>query len=55
MASKYSFRAQVNKSFDKAGALTKHPPALLKQIRECNHVYYISFPTRRDDGTIEVI
>ncbi|MDP9179685.1 MAG: Glu/Leu/Phe/Val dehydrogenase, partial [Gemmatimonadota bacterium] len=32
-----------------------HPPGLLEQIKECNSVFRISFPLKRDDGTIEVI
>ena len=51
----YSFLAQVNRAYDRAAALTDQPPTLLKQIRECNHVYYMAFPIERDDGTIEVI
>ncbi len=51
----YSFLDQVNESFDRAAALTDYDPTLLSQIRSCNSVYYITFPLRRDDGTIEVI
>ena len=51
----YSFLAQVNRAYDRAAALTDQPPTLLKQIRECNHVYYMAFPIERDDGTIEVV
>lgn len=47
--------AQVNKYFDKAAAYLGHPPGLLEQIKECNSVFRISFPLKRDDGTIEVI
>ena len=47
--------AQVNKYFDKAAAYLEHPPGLLEQIKECNSVFRISFPLKRDDGTIEVI
>ena len=47
--------AQVNKYFDKAAAYVDHPPGLLAQIKECNSVFRISFPLKRDDGTIEVI
>ena len=50
-----SFHEQVNRSFDRAAALTDHPPALLSQIRECNAVYHMSFPIHRDDGRIETI
>src|SRR5215213_8633937 len=47
--------AQVNKYFDKAAAYTEHPPGLLDQIKACNSVFRISFPLKRDDGTIEVM
>lgn len=50
-----SFLAQVNAAFDRAAAFTKHDPTLLDQIRACNAVYFVSFPIRRDNGSIEVI
>ena len=49
-----SFLEQVNKSFDKAAALTKHPEGLLKQIKACNSVYHMKFPVQLDNGEIEV-
>ena len=49
------FMEQVNQQFDRAAAFTRHEPTLLDQIKACNCVYYVSFPVRRDDGTIEVI
>lgn len=52
---KTSFFEQVNKNFDKAAQYTDHDPGLLAQIKRCNSVYYISFPLKRDDGSIEVI
>ncbi|MFO7769533.1 MAG: Glu/Leu/Phe/Val dehydrogenase [bacterium] len=55
MEQKISFWDQVNRHFDKAAALTHHDPRLLEQIRACNSVYRISFPIKRDDGSIEVI
>ena len=55
MAHKISFFAQVNRNFDKAAVLTKHAPGLLKQIKMCNGIYHISFPLKRDDGSIETI
>lgn len=55
MATTYSLLEQVNRSFDRAAALTTQPPSLLEQIKQCNHVYSISFPIERDDGSIEVI
>ncbi len=50
-----SFSEQVNRNFDKAAVLTKHDPTLLNQIKECNSIYHVAFPLRRDNGTIEVI
>jgi glutamate dehydrogenase (NAD(P)+) len=50
-----SFLAQVDAAFNRAAAYTKHDPTLLEQIRACNAVYFVSFPIRRDNGTIEVI
>ena len=49
------FTVQVNRNFDKAAAFTKHPAGLLKQIKICNSVYYMTFPLKRDDGSIEAI
>jgi glutamate dehydrogenase (NAD(P)+) len=49
------FFDQVNRQFDRAAAFTKHDPTLLNQIKVCNSVYYVSFPVRRDNGTIEVM
>jgi glutamate dehydrogenase (NAD(P)+) len=50
-----SFLAQVEQSFDRAAALTRHDPSLLTHIRECASVVRFSFPLRRDDGRIETI
>ncbi|HKI94595.1 MAG TPA: Glu/Leu/Phe/Val dehydrogenase [Gemmatimonadales bacterium] len=50
-----SFLEQVEAGFDRAARLTAHDPHLLAQIRRCNTVYYVTFPVRRDDGTIDVI
>ncbi len=50
-----TFSEQVNTYFDRAARLTRRDPTLLKQIRTCNSVYYVSFPLARDDGSIEVI
>jgi glutamate dehydrogenase (NAD(P)+) len=49
------FFEQVNRNFDKAAAYTKHPKGLLDQIKICNSVYHITFPLKRDDGSIETI
>ncbi len=53
--SDYKFYEQVNKNFDKAAVYTRFHPGLLKQIKICNTIYHVTFPLRRDDGTIEVI
>jgi glutamate dehydrogenase (NAD(P)+) len=55
MSQTYSFFDQVNHGFDRAVAMTDHDPRLLTQIRECNSVYHVTFPLKRDDGTIEAI
>ncbi|MEX1258224.1 MAG: Glu/Leu/Phe/Val dehydrogenase [Gemmatimonadota bacterium] len=49
------FFEQVNRYFDRGAALLDYPKGLLDQIKACNTVYHVSFPLRRDDGTIEVI
>jgi glutamate dehydrogenase (NAD(P)+) len=46
---------QVCAAYDRAAAHTKHAPGLLSQIRACDHVYRVSFPIKRDDGTVQVI
>jgi len=50
-----SFWDQVCVNFDKAAALTDHPKGILDQIKECNSVYRMAFPVKRDDGRVEVI
>ncbi|MCG8373296.1 MAG: Glu/Leu/Phe/Val dehydrogenase [Balneolales bacterium] len=52
---KYNFFEQVNKNFDRAAAYTRFDKGILEQIKMCNTVYHISFPLRRDDGSVEVI
>jgi len=53
--SNIKFFDQVNRNFDKAAAYTKHPPGVLEQIKICNSVYHITFPLKKDDGSIETI
>jgi len=55
MPRRISFWDQVKQAFNRAAGYTRHDPTLLRQIRECNSVYHINFPIRRDDGTIEVL
>ena len=42
----YSFYQNVEDSFDKAAALSKHPKGLLEQIKLCNSVYRMKFPVK---------
>ena len=51
----YSFFGAVERSFDKAAKFTKWDNGLLQQIKECNSVYQMRFPIKRDDGSMEVI
>ncbi|MDZ7772789.1 MAG: Glu/Leu/Phe/Val dehydrogenase [Balneolaceae bacterium] len=53
--SDYKFFEQVNRAFDKAASHSRFEKGLLEQIKICNNVLHITFPLRRDDGTIEVI
>ena len=55
MTNETGFYEQVNRAFDRAAALTTHDPTLLRQVRACKSVYHMSFPLKRDDGSIEVI
>ncbi|MBL0155441.1 MAG: Glu/Leu/Phe/Val dehydrogenase [Chitinophagaceae bacterium] len=51
----YSFFGSVEKSFNKAAKYTSWDKGILEQIKECNAVYQMRFPVKRDDGSIEVI
>ena len=51
----YSFFQSVEKSFDKASKFTSWDPGILEQIKQCNAVFQIRFPLKRDNGSIEVI
>ncbi|MAO63414.1 MAG: glutamate dehydrogenase [Balneola sp.] len=53
--SEYKFYEQVNKNFDKAAKYTRFDKGILAQIKICNTVYHVTFPVRRDDGSIEVV
>lgn len=55
MDHKISLMAQVNRAFDKAARFSEFQPGLLEQIKICNNIYHITFPLRKDDGSIEVI
>jgi glutamate dehydrogenase (NAD(P)+) len=55
MTTELSFFQQVNRNFDRAAALTDHPPGLLEQIKSVNSLVHFTFPIKRDDGSLEVI
>ena len=55
MSEHIQFFRQVNQNFDKAAKYTEHPCGLLEQIKNCNSIYHMAFPLKRDDGCIEVI
>ncbi len=51
----YQFFKQVNKNFDRAAGYLSIEKGLLNQIKACNSTYHVTFPLRRDDGSVEVI
>ena len=51
----YSFFQSVERSFDKAAIFTNWDAGILEQIKQCNSVYQMRFPIKREDGTIETI
>jgi glutamate dehydrogenase (NAD(P)+) len=53
--STYKFYEQVNKNFYKAAKYTRFDKGILAQIKICNTIYHVTFPVRRDDGSIEVV
>ncbi|MCH8294060.1 Glu/Leu/Phe/Val dehydrogenase [Candidatus Poribacteria bacterium] len=55
MATAIPFFEQVNYNFDKAARFTQHPLDLLTQIKICNSIYHMTFPIKKDDGSIETI
>lgn len=55
MSTNISFLEQVNRSFDRAAIASGHDPRLLAQIKACNSVYRLTFPVKKDDGSIEVV
>ncbi len=54
-ATPYSFFQSVERSFDKAAIFTNWDAGILEQIKQCNSVYQMRFPIKREDGTIETI
>jgi len=55
LSDEISFFAQVNRNFERAAALTSHPAGILDQIKHINSVLHLTFPLKRDDGSVEVI
>lgn len=51
----HSMFADVSRYIDRAAAHTSFDPGLLEQVKQCNSVYQVAFPVRRDDGGIEVV
>lgn len=51
----YSFFNSVERSFDKAAVFTKWDTGVLQQIKQCNSVYQIRFPIRRENGDVVTI
>ncbi|PIP84766.1 MAG: glutamate dehydrogenase [Elusimicrobia bacterium CG_4_9_14_3_um_filter_62_55] len=47
---KSSFFENVMLSFDEAAQFTSHPKGLLDQIKACNNVLYLQFPTKTSRG-----
>ena len=48
----YSFFQNVEKSFDKAAVFTQWDTGILQQIKQCNSVYQMRFPIKRENGEI---
>ncbi len=55
MQSGYSFFKAVEKSFDKAARFTSWDPGVLEQIKQCNSVYQMRFPIKKENGEIITI
>ncbi len=51
----YSFFHNVEKSFDKAAVFTNWDAGILQLIKQCNSVYQIRFPIKRENGAIETL
>ena len=51
----YSFFQSVERSFDKAAIFTNWDPGILEQIKQCNSVYQMRFPIKRENGEIVTI
>lgn len=53
--SEHSFIDQVDALFDKAAKLTDCDEGLINQIKQVNSTLEMTFPLKRDDGSVEVI
>src|SRR6195952_2150545 len=51
----YSFFQSVERSFDKAAIFTNWDPGILEQIKQCNSVYQMRFPIKKESGEIVTI
>ena len=49
---KYSFFHNVERSFDKAAVFTSWDNGILQQIKQCNSVYQMRFPIKKENGEI---
>jgi glutamate dehydrogenase (NAD(P)+) len=48
----YNFFQSVERSFDKAAKFTSWDNGILQQIKQCNSVYQMRFPIKRESGEI---
>ena len=55
MMNQLNFFEQVNHYFEKAAVFTEYTKGLLDQIKICNNILHVTFPIKRDDGSIEVL
>ncbi|MDW7692340.1 Glu/Leu/Phe/Val dehydrogenase [Flammeovirgaceae bacterium SG7u.111] len=55
MSKEYSFFNEVLSFVDKAAVHTGHPSGLIDQIKQCNSIYKMNFPIRKENGEYEVI
>ncbi len=51
----YSFFQSVERSFDKAAIFTDWDRGILQQIKQCNSVYQMRFPIKKENGDIITI
>jgi glutamate dehydrogenase (NAD(P)+) len=49
------FLEDVDRYFERAAAMSRHPDGLLEQIRACNSILHTAFPLERDDGSVDVV